>query len=106
MTRHRLPDRRPSVTLPLEHEGFACQLTVGFYPDGRVGEVFVSGLKTGSNLDALVADAGVLVSRLLQHGVAPDDLAGSMGRQGDARPASLIGAIVDRLVPNNPEKSR
>lgn len=95
--RQRLPDRRPSVSLPLEHEGFACQLTVGFYPDGRVGEVFVSGLKSGSNLEALVADAAVLISRLLQHGVDSADLASSMGRQGDARAASLIGAVVDQL---------
>lgn len=98
MTRHRLPDRRPAMTLDLQHDGFRCALFAGFYADGRVGEVFVAGLKSGSSLDALVADAAVLVSRLLQHGVAPADLAGSMARLGDDRPASLIGAVVDHVV--------
>ena len=46
----------------------------------------------------LAADAAVLVSRRLQHGVAPADLAGSMAWLGDERPASLIGAVVDHVV--------
>lgn len=98
MTRSRLPDRRPALTLDLQHDGFRCVLSAGFYADGRVGEVFVAGLKSGSSLDALIADAAVLVSRLLQHGVAPADLAGSMARLGDDRPASLIGAVVDHVL--------
>lgn len=98
MTRTRLPDRRPAVTIDIEHAGFRCALSVGVYDDGGIGEVFVSGLKSGSSLDALVADAAVLVSRLLQHGVAPADLVGSMARLGDERPASLIGAVVDHVV--------
>lgn len=98
MTRMRLPDRRPALTLELEHQGIRFKLSSGVYADGRIGEVFVAGLKTGSAIDALIADAAVLVSRLLQHGVAPSDLAGSVGRLGNQQPASLIGAVVDRLL--------
>lgn len=98
MTRMRLPDRRPSVTLEMEHDGFRCTLSSGVYADGRIGEVFAAGLKTGSAIDALIADAAVLVSRLLQHGITPADLAGSISRLGNHQPASLIGAVVDRLL--------
>ncbi len=44
-------------------------------------------------LDALLADACVVVSCLIQHGVEPREIASSMGRLGNAEPASIIGAV-------------
>ena len=38
--------------------------------------------RTGSNLDALLADACVVISCLIQHGAEPRELAASMGRLG------------------------
>jgi hypothetical protein len=95
MTRTRLPARRAAEIVELEHGGTRFTVTIGFYPDGRPGEVFVHGVRTGSSLDALLADACVVVSCLLQHGVEPRELAHSMGRLGNAEPASIIGAVVD-----------
>jgi hypothetical protein len=40
MTRVRLPDRRAAETVELEHGGQRFTVTIGFYPDGRPGEVF------------------------------------------------------------------
>ena len=98
MTRTRLPDRRAAETVALEHNGTRFMVTIGFYPDGRPGEVFTHGIRTGSSLDALLADACVVVSCLIQHGVEPRDLAASMGRLGNAEPASIIGAVVDLVA--------
>jgi hypothetical protein len=98
MTRVRLPHRRFAETVELEHAGQRFTVTIGFYPDGRPGEVFTHGLRTGSNLDALLADACVLVSCLIQHGAEPRDLAASMGRLGNATPASVIGAVLDLVA--------
>jgi hypothetical protein len=95
MTRQRLPDRRPAETVELEHNGSRFTVTIGFYPDGRPGEVFTHGMRSGSNLDALLADACVVVSCLIQHGVEPHEIASSMGRLGNAEPASIIGAMID-----------
>jgi hypothetical protein len=95
MTRERLPDRRAADSFQLEHGGQRFTVTIGFYPDGRPGEVFVHGIRTGSALDALLADACVVVSILMQHGVEPRELAASMGRLGNAEPASVIGAVID-----------
>ncbi len=100
MTRTRLPDRRAAETVRLEHGGTRFMVTIGFYPDGRPGEVFTHGIRTGSSLDALLADACVVVSCLIQHGVEPRDLAASMGRLGSAEPASIVGAVID-LVANS-----
>lgn len=98
MTRKRLPDRRAAETVCLDHSGTRFMVTIGFYPDGRPGEVFTHGARSGSNLDALLADACVVVSCLFQHGVEPQALAASMGRLGTAEPASVIGAVVDLVA--------
>lgn len=95
MTRLRLPNRRAAENIELEHLGMRFIVTIGFYPDGKPGEVFVHGTKTGSTLDALLADACVLVSLLMQHGIDPKEVATSMGRLGNAQAASVIGAVVD-----------
>ena len=99
MPRERLPDRRQAETLDLWHGDRRFHLTIGEYPDGRPGEVFIHGAKPGSDTDLLYDDVGVLVSRLLQHGDDPVALAAGLGKLGNGQgPASLIGAIADVVV--------
>ncbi|MEI8396857.1 MAG: ribonucleotide reductase [Rhodospirillaceae bacterium] len=112
MTRTRLPDRRPNETIDLFFGGLRFSVSFGFYPDGRIGEVFASGAKSGCDMDYLLDDACVALSLLLQHGVEPAVLANSMGRTEEiavghfrsdsglpaTRPASIIGALADRLT--------
>jgi hypothetical protein len=105
MTRVRLPDRRAAETVELEHGGQRFTVTIGFYPDGRPGEVFTHGARSGSTLDALLADACV-VSCLIQHGAEPRDLAASMGRLGNAAPASVIGAVLDLVAAANADRQQ
>ena len=73
-------------------------MSIGEYPDGRPGEVFLHGAKPGSDVDLLYDDVGVLVFRLLQHGDDPASLAAGIGRLGNGDPASIIGAIADVLA--------
>ncbi len=99
MTRERLPNRRANETAELEYEGARYAVTIGFYPDGRPGEVFTAGAKVGSAMEGLLDDACILVSLLLQNGVEPAALAKTMGRLGDGTaPASVIGAVADLLA--------
>ena len=98
MTRTRLPHRRPAETIALDYDGTRYMVTIGFYPDGRPGEVFTHGARSGSSMDALLADACVVVSCLIQHGAEPGDLSASMGRLGNAAPASIIGAVIDMVA--------
>ncbi len=98
MPRERLPTRRQAETVDLWHGGRRYHLTVGEYPDGSPGEVFVHGATPGSDVDLLCDDIGVLVSRLLQHGDSPAALAAGIGRLGNGDPASIVGAIADVLA--------
>jgi hypothetical protein len=94
MSRTRLPERRIADTRELVFDNLQFTVTVGVFPDGRPGEVFARGARAGSQLDGLIDDACILVSRLLQHGEASSILVQSLGRDGD-RPASVIGAIAE-----------
>ena len=118
--RHRLPNRRPSHTETLEVAGQTFTVTVGFGPEtGRPCEVFLTAGKEGSLIGAMLADAAVVISIALQHGVSAQALAKSIGRlpemattpadldQGSPAkvPASPIGAALDLLqsFENGPE---
>jgi hypothetical protein len=100
--RERLPNRRPAVTdsirWPID-EGRRIHVTAGFAADGRLLEVFArGGGHVGSERDFLLDDVAVLISRCLQHGDTTAAIAGGLGRLSDGIPASVVGAVVDRLV--------
>jgi hypothetical protein len=46
--RERLPNRRACESFEFRHGGLDFTLTAGFYPDGRVAEIFLSSHKPGS----------------------------------------------------------
>ena len=82
--------------MEVEHSGSVFTVGLGYYPDARPGELFVSTSRSGSELDGLLNDAAVLASIALQYGAPLETLARAMGRLGDKRtPASPLGAILD-----------
>src|SRR6185295_20271408 len=74
-SRERLPDTRRSVTHKFEINQQEGYITVGFYDDGRPGEVFVKIAKHGSTISGLVDTIAVLTSMALQYGVPVETLA-------------------------------
>src|SRR3954469_7622501 len=98
MSRERLANRRRNVTLEFKFGGTRYAATVGYFPNGRVGEVFCHGAKVGSAMDAILDDISVLASLLLQHGVGPRARAPSLGRHSGGEPASIAGAVLDLLT--------
>jgi ribonucleoside-diphosphate reductase alpha chain len=73
--RERLPATRSSLTHRFSISGTTGYITVGLYPDGRPGEVFLTVAKEGSTLGGLMDTIGVLSSLALQHGVPVEALA-------------------------------
>jgi ribonucleoside-diphosphate reductase alpha chain len=63
----------------------------------RVGEVFINGGRTGSDMDAVTRDAAVLLSIALQYGVPVETIAHAITRESNGSASSIIGAVVDRL---------
>lgn len=67
--RERLPDTRKSITHKFSVAGHEGYITVGMYPDGRPGELFITMAKEGSTIGGLMDCFGTAVSMSLQYGV-------------------------------------
>ena len=67
--RERLPDTRNSMTHKFNVSGHEGYVTVGLYPDGRVGELFITMAKEGSTIGGLMDCFGTAISMSLQYGV-------------------------------------
>lgn len=67
--RERLPDTRRSITHKFSVNGHEGYITVGLYPDGRPGELFITMAKEGSTIGGLMDCFGTAVSMSLQYGV-------------------------------------
>jgi hypothetical protein len=96
--RDRLPNRRAAVTFAFEHDGSNYQATVGYFPDGRIGELFLNHDRGESLLDVLTHDAAILASLALQWGCPLDDIRHALKRDVRGVAASPIGAALDRIT--------
>jgi ribonucleoside-diphosphate reductase alpha chain len=67
--RQRLPSTRRSVTHKFEVAGHEGYITVGLYPDGTPGEMFITMAKEGSTVGGLMDCFGTAISICLQYGV-------------------------------------
>ncbi len=67
--RHKLPDERISLTHKFNIGGHEGYITVGLYPNGQPGEIFITMAKEGSTVSGLMDCFATAVSISLQHGV-------------------------------------
>jgi ribonucleoside-diphosphate reductase alpha chain len=67
--RHRLPGERASITHKFSIGGHEGYVTVGLYPTGQVGEIFIKMAKEGSTVSGLMDAFATSISLALQHGV-------------------------------------
>lgn len=67
--RHRLQEERASVTHKFSIAGHEGYITVGLYPTGQPGEIFIKMAKEGSTVSGLMDAFATSISLALQHGV-------------------------------------
>ena len=67
--RHRLPEERASLTHKFSLAGHEGYITVGLYPSGEPGEIFIKMAKEGSTVSGLMDSFATAISLSLQHGV-------------------------------------
>lgn len=75
LRREVLPETRRSLTHKFSignHEGY---LTIGLFPDGRPGEIFIKMSKEGSTLSGLIQGFCRAFSLALQHGLSTREAA-------------------------------
>jgi ribonucleoside-diphosphate reductase alpha chain len=72
--RVRLPQRRKGYTQKMQIDGVTLFLRTGEYPDGSLGEIFVSLGKEGDLISSLVNSFCIVTSIALQSGTPLEDL--------------------------------
>src|ERR1017187_10377279 len=98
-TRQRLPNRRYAHTLNFEVEGQKYIVTVGYFDNGQLAELFInSSGKLGSTADINAADGALAVSLALQYGCPADLLQKGMKRNADGAAQGPLGAALDEVL--------
>ena len=67
--RNKLPDERDSITHKFSIAGHEGYITVGKYPNGLPGEIFIVMAKEGSTVSGLMDSFATAISLALQYGV-------------------------------------
>jgi hypothetical protein len=96
--RERLENRRASENFSLECEGLTYVCTVSRYPDNRIGEIFLSGNKSGSGADTAARDSAIAFSFAVQHGADPERIRKALCRDSQGRASGPLGTALDRLA--------
>ncbi len=88
LKRERLPNERKARTAKLVIAGgdptngdFDLYVTLGYYPDGRLAELFCKAGKQGGMIGALLDATAMAISVGLQYGIPFEVFAGKMARQ-------------------------
>ena len=101
--RQQLPPVRENISLEFDHlnhdgKAFHYTATIGFYPDGRVGEVFLGSRKVGTDVDIAAKDAAIAVSLALQYGCPLEHLVSAFLRRADGAPEGPLGTLLDLVL--------
>jgi hypothetical protein len=96
--RERLPNRRQCESFEFTHAGHPFTLTAGDYPDNRIGEIFISSNRAGSQVEAVARDSAIAVSIALQFGADLETIRAALTRDHDGQPATVLGAALDKLA--------
>ena len=93
LVREHMPDERKSVTQKFVIQGekilFKFYLTVGFYDDDRVGELFIRVAKEGETLRTVLDQWATVVSVGLQYGI-PLDVFVNKAKYVQCEPAGIV----------------
>jgi hypothetical protein len=96
--RQRLPNRRPAETFDIEAGGLHYTTTIGFYPDGRIGEIFLTNHKAGSEAGIMASDAAVAASLALQYGTPLCVIRHAVMRDSRGNASSPLGLVLDQIA--------
>jgi hypothetical protein len=96
-TRETLPNRREREGFDFEHAGVKYTACVGRFNDGRVGEIFLSTTKAGTDVDAIARDAALLFSLAVQHGCPLETIRAALSRDNRGEAAGALGHAIEML---------
>src|SRR5215510_425347 len=97
-THNRLPQRRLAETFEIVVAGLRYTATIGRFPDGRIGELFLSNHKSNSAADTNARDAAIAFSFAVQHGADPEAIRKALSRDSQGRASGPLGSALDFIA--------
>lgn len=98
MPRLRLPPRRLCESFTFELDGLRFTASVGRFPDGRIGELFLNNHKSGNQSDTNARDAAIILSFALQHGADIEEIRKALCRNSAGRALGPVARALDILA--------
>jgi hypothetical protein len=99
MTERRyLPNRRPCESFTFELDRLRFTASVGRFPDGRIGELFLNNHKSGNQVDTNARDSAIILSFALQHGADVDEIRKALCRDSAGRALGPVAQALDILA--------
>ena len=93
--RHKLNNRRPTISRVLETETDTYHVSFGLdLSDMTIREVFIGGSKIGSDMERLLDDASVVLSLALQYGLPLDQLLHSLHTGREEGGTSIVARVI------------
>jgi hypothetical protein len=104
--RERLPTRRRCETFDFDVIAGSATLhytaTIGFYPDNRIGELFLNNHRSNSTADVNARDAAIALSFALQHGADLEEIRRALSRNANGEASGPLGAALDVIAKQAP----
>jgi hypothetical protein len=97
-TRCRLPERRFCESFTFDLDGLRFTVTVGRFPDGSIGEIFLNNHKQGNQSDTNARDAAIILSFAIQHGADIDSIRRALCRDSAGNALGPISRGLDLLL--------
>jgi hypothetical protein len=97
-SRHRLPDRRGSVTFDVDAFALRFTVTASHFGDGSLGEIFLQNHKADSAAGIMASDGAVAASLALQFGCPVEVLRKALSRDARGRATGPLGTALDHLA--------
>jgi hypothetical protein len=96
--RTRLRNRRASETFELHAQGLKFTCSISRFADGTLAEIFLQNHKAGSMAGINAADAAVVCSLALQHGVPAEVIRRALMRDGRGRASGPLATALDMIA--------
>lgn len=107
--RRKATGRRAGFTHSAKIGDIELYVTVNFYPDGRIAELFISTDKEGTVVKGLLASLSKAISNMLQYNIPPKEIArmlrgqqyepsGFVSRHPYIKHASSISDLVSKII--------
>ena len=98
MTREVLPNRRQVRRLNFRVGKLIYTATLGYYDDGRLGEVFLHCGLSGTEANIIARDSAIAVSFALQHGCTVETIRSAFSRDSSGEAEGPLGTLFDLLA--------